>query len=144
MTHEDAGHYAAKHPKGTKYDPQISEALKKKISDGRITCTAVHKIAENLNVSPDEVGKAADLLEVRLSKCQLGLFGYGKQKKIINPAEKISQELEKVIKESTVDGRISCAACWKAAEKTICSKLDVSEACETIKVKISSCQIGAF
>jgi len=144
MTHENAGHYAAKHPEGTRCNPKIAEALKQKMSAQRITCAAAHKIAGNFNISPVEVGVNIDLLEIRLSKCQLGLFGYGKQKKIIKPAEHIAQKLEKAIKESIVDGRISCAACWEAADKAGCSKLDVSGACETLKVKISPCQLGTF
>ncbi len=144
MTHEDAGHYAAKHPEGTKCNPQLEEALKQIISDGKITCTAAHEIADKFNISPIEVGVNMDLLEIRLSKCQLGLFGYGKQKKIVKPAEKIAHELEKVIKQSISDGRISCAACWDAAGKVGCSKLDVSCACEALKVKISPCRLGAF
>jgi hypothetical protein len=144
MTHENAGHYAAKHPEETRSNPQIAEALKQIISAGRITCAAAHKIAGNLHISPVEVGVNIDLLEIRLSKCQLGLFGYEKQKKIVKPTEHIDPKLEKVIKESISDGRISCAACWDAADKAGCSKLDVSGACETLKVKISSCQLGAF
>jgi len=143
MTHENAGHYAAKHPTGAKYNPQVAKAIKQKILDGKITCAAAHKIADNFNIAPAETGRNIDLLEIRLSKCQMGLFGYGKQKKIIKPAESISPELEKAIKESIADGRI-CAACWDTARKMGCSKLDVSGACETLKIKISPCQLGAF
>ena len=144
MTHENAGHYAAKHPVGTRCNPKIAEALKQIISEGRITCAAAHKIAGNFNIPTVEVGVNIDLLEIRLSKCQLGLFGYGKQKKIVKPAKQIAQKLEKAIKESIADGRISCAACWNIANKAGCSKLDVSAACETLKVKISPCQLGTF
>jgi len=144
MTHEDAGHYAAKHPKGTVCDPQIAEALQREVSDGKIPCAVIHKISKKMNKLPGEVAKNADLLEIRLCKCQLGLFGYGKQKKIVRPAKKISKALEIKIRESIIDGRISCAACWDAAEKLGCSKLDVSGACETLKIKISPCQLGAF
>jgi len=144
MTHEDKGHYAAKHPEGTKSNPQIEEALKQKISDGKIACAAAHEIAGKFNISPIEVGVNMDLLEIRLSKCQLGLFGYGKQKKIVKPAENADHELEKLIKQLVSDGRISCKACWDAADKVGCSKLDVYGACEALKVKISPCQLGAF
>jgi hypothetical protein len=144
VTHEDAGHYAGKHIEGTRSNPKIAEALKQSISEGRMTCAAAHKIAGNLNISLVEVGVNIDLLEIRISKCRLGLFGYGKQKKIVKPAKHIAEKLEKAIKESIADGRISCAACWDAARKAGCSKLDVSGACETLKVKISSCQLGTF
>jgi len=143
MTHENAGHYAAKHPKGAKYNPQVAESIKQKTSAGKIACAAAHKIADDFDMAPAKVGVNIDLLEIRLSKCQLGLFGYGKQKKI-KPAISISPELEKAIKESVVEGCISCTDCWEAAIKAGCSKLDVSGACETLKIKISPCQLGAF
>ncbi len=85
-----------------------------------------------------------DLLELRLSKCQLGLFGYGKQKKIVARLENVPQELDKAIKQSIINNRISCAECWTVASKVACSKLDVSAACETLKIKIFPCQLGAF
>ena len=144
MTHDNAENYAAKHPDKIGYNPQIAEAVKKKTSGKKITCADAHKIAENFNVSPGKTGINIDLLGIRLNKCQLGLFGYAEQGKMIKPAENISKKLEKTIKESTVDGRISCAACWDAAIKNNCSKLDAACASEALGIKISSCQLGAF
>jgi hypothetical protein len=144
MAHEDAGHYAAKHPEGSKSNPQIAEAIKQKITDGKITCAAAHKIADNFKVSPAEVGMNIDLLEIRLNKCQLGLFGYGKQKKAVKSDGNRLPELEKIIKKSVSDDRISCASCWDISKKTGTSKLDVSNTCEALKIKITPCQLGTF
>ncbi len=144
MTHEDAGHYAAKHPKGTKENPQIAKALRQTCTDGRITCTAAHKISQNLNADPSQVGVNIDLLELRLSKCRLGLFGYKKKKKIVEQLENVPQELDNALKGFIIDNHISCAACWAIASKIGCSKLEVSGACESLKIKISPCQFGAF
>jgi hypothetical protein len=144
MAHEDAGHYAAKHPEGSKSDPQITEAIKQKVTDGKITCAAAHKIAEDFKTSPAKVGMNIDLQEIRLDKCQLGLFGYGKQKKAVKPDGDRLPELEKIIKESVSDDRISCVSCWDIAKKTGHSKLDVSNTCESLNLKISPCQLGTF
>jgi len=75
MTHEDAGHYAAKHTVGTEPAAEITEAVRDKIKDGHISCAAMHKIASDLKKTPAEVGVAVDLIEARLNKCQMGLFG---------------------------------------------------------------------
>lgn len=144
MTHEDAGNYAAKHGPEVKADSRIADAIKEKISDGRITCAAMHGISKMIGVSPSEAGKTADLLEVRFAKCQLGLFGYAPEKKIVKPAEDISPEISNVIRESTESHRIPCFSCWEIAEKLGCGKMDISTACEKLGVKISSCQLGAF
>lgn len=144
MTHKDAGHYAAKHPPDAKCNPQIAEAVKKKVLDNRITCVAAHKIAHELDVTPAEVGLTIDLLENRISKCQLGLFGYRPQKRIVKSAENVSPQLKKAIEKALVNNRISCASCWEIAQKFGLPKTNVSAACETLKIKIFSCQLGAF
>ena len=143
MAHEDAGHYAAKHPPGTKLDAKIAEALREESRDGQITCAAAHRIARDLKVLPSDVGVALDLLELRIGKCRLGLFGYG-EKKAIKPAEHVSPELEDALRKSVVENRLSCLSCWKIAEELSLTRMEVSAACESLNIKIGSCQLGAF
>ncbi|MCJ7809683.1 MAG: hypothetical protein MUP26_05395, partial [Desulfobulbaceae bacterium] len=107
-------------------------------------CAAVHKIAKNLNVTPDEVGKTADLLEVRLSKCQLGLFGYSPQKCIVKAADEVSGNLREKIQASLSDNRLPCSVAWDIARAFALRKMEVSSACEKLGIKISHCQLGAF
>jgi len=144
MTHEDAGHYAAKHSPDTRLDPKIAEAITKKIQDGKITCAAAHKITGELDVLPADVGVAIDLMEARISRCQLGLYGYSPEKRIVEPAENVSQELEKAIRNSLVNDRLFCLSSWEIASKLHIPKMNVAAACETLKIKISSCQLGSF
>ena len=144
MAHEDAGHYAAKHPPEIKLNSQIAEAVKRKVLDGRITCAAAHKIARELDTPPAEVGVTVDLLEIRISKCQLGLYGYSPQKRIVKPAENVSPQLEKAINESLVNNCLLCLPCWEIAKRFGIARMNVSAACETLEVKISSCQLGCF
>ncbi|OPX41558.1 MAG: hypothetical protein B1H13_01520 [Desulfobacteraceae bacterium 4484_190.3] len=144
MTHEDAGHYAVKHSPDTRLDPRIAGAIKKKIANDRITCAAAHKIAGELDVLPADVGVAIDLMEARISRCQLGLFGYSPEQRIVKPAENVTLELEEMIKRSLVNKRLSCASAWGIARKLGIPKMSVSAACEALKIKISSCQLGSF
>ena len=144
MTHNDRNHYAAKHPPETQLNSQIAESVKRKISNDKITCAAAHKIAHDLNVSPAEVGVVLDLLETRISKCQLGLFGYGPQKSIVQPIKNVSPLLREAMENAMVKDRLPCASSWKIAKKFGVAKMDVAAACETLSIRISSCQIGAF
>ncbi len=144
MTHEDAGHYAAKHPPGTALNQAVSDAVKQKSTDNGIPCAAVHAIAGNLKVLPGDVAVTIDLMETRITKCQMGLFGYKPEKKIVGPADHVLPELEAVIKKKCVNNRLTCLECWEMAGDPGIKKMDVSEACETLGVKIYSCQIGAF
>jgi len=144
MTHLDEGHYALKHLSSATPDARIAEAVKQKTSNGKITCAASHKIATELKVTPSKVGLVSDLLEVKLCKCQLGLFGYGPQRRIVKPAETIMPALKQAIETSLVDNRLPCLTAWEIADRFGLKKMDISSACEALKVKISACQIGSF
>jgi len=144
MTHEDAGHYASKHPKGVEADPGIAEQVRQKLSNNHITCAAAHAIAEDLSVPPSQVGMTIDLLEARIIKCQMGLFGYSPQKNIVKPAERVSSVLKNAIETKQADKRISCEHCWEIASQQELKKLEVASACETLGMKVKPCQLGAF
>lgn len=53
---------------------EVEEMVKKETIDGRITCGRAREIAKTLGVPIKSVGKTADLLNIRISKCQLGCF----------------------------------------------------------------------
>jgi hypothetical protein len=144
MAHEDAGHYAAKHP-GGKIDKAVAEAIAAKGKDGRITCAAAHAIAKKLAVSPQVVGINIDLLENRIRRCQLGLFGYDrKTSKKVKPAGMVTQKLKTAIREASEGGRITCLAAWQLAERMGLTKLELASACEALEIKVKKCQLGAF
>ncbi|MBN2178696.1 MAG: hypothetical protein JW743_04655 [Deltaproteobacteria bacterium] len=144
MTHEDAGHYAAKHSKETELNERIAVEIRKKIREGKVSCAAAHKTAEELGVTPAEVGVAIDLLEARIERCQLGLYGYSPKRRIVEAAENVSPELEEAIRESLSEGKLTCLSSWEIAKKFGIPKMAVSSACETLGIKLSSCQLGAF
>ena len=144
MTHGDRGNYKAKHSSASRLDQRIAEALKKKTADGKITCTDASNTAVELGVTMKEVGLTIDLMEIEISKCQLGLFGYSPQKMVVKAAEAVQADLEKAIRGALVNDRIPCATAWKIAETFGIPKMAVSSACETLKIKVKPCQLGAF
>lgn len=144
MTRQDAGKYRAKHPSDATPDPAIAAALAETVQDGRLTCAAAFAAAEALGVAPSAVGTTADLLEYRIVACQLGLFGYSPEKRIVTPAEAVSDDLRERLERDTVNGRISCDACWDTARAVGIPKLAVAAACERLGLKVSPCQLGAF
>ncbi len=144
MSGQNKGKFSEKHPPGTKVDPQLAEAVKQRMHDGKISCAAAHKIAVDMSISPSEVGIAIDLLEGKLEKCQLGLFGYLPEKKVVQPAEEIPADLRGAIEKRIQDGKLSCRAAWDIAEQLSIGKLNVAAACEFLNIKIKPCQLGAF
>jgi hypothetical protein len=143
MTHEDAGHYAKKRS-GAQLNETVAAKIKEKISENRISCAEAHGIAEELNIAPADVGTAIDLLEVRIVKCQLGLFGHGKEKNIPAISDKINPDIEPAIKSSLVDNRLACSIAWEIAKRFKVSRPMIAAVCETMKVKVSPCQLGVF
>ena len=144
MAHEDAGHYAAKHAGGIRPDPAISQALEQFVAKGTVSCAVLHRIANDLGVPPAEVGRAADLMEIRLARCQMGLFGYTPEGRIVKPADTVSPELKAAIRIAVVDGKVPCRSSWEIAKRFGIAKMNVACACEALHIKISSCQLGAF
>ena len=144
MTHEDAGKYGAKHPAGAVVDPSIAAALEQRAEDGRVTCVAAHEVAGILSVAPAEVGKAIDLREYRIIECQLGLFGYEPRKKVVQPAETLSDPVREQLDRLAKGGEISCASAWGIADGLGLPRMSVASACELLGIKIRRCQLGAF
>ncbi|MGE5855971.1 MAG: hypothetical protein ACM34C_05345 [Syntrophaceae bacterium] len=143
MARKDKGHFSTKHP-GASVKKEVAELLKKKKVDGAMTCPLAFQAAGELNLTPAEIGQALDLLEIPISKCQLGLFGYSPVSRIIKPAESVAEDLEAAIRAAMSDDRLPCAAAFQIAAHFKLAKIRVSSACEKLKIKISACQLGAF
>ena len=125
-------------------DDRIAVAIQEQVGEGMLRCAVAFHIAKELNVTPLAVGETADELDVRLSRCQLGLFGYGDQKSIVESAEQVSPELELAIREGLVEGRLPCAVIWDIATRFEMPKRHVANAVEKLEVRIRPCQLGAF
>jgi len=147
MTHEDAGKYALKHPPDTKPNEQIAKAIREKSPGGELACGMGEKISKLLKVDISEVGITADLLEMKIKKCQLGLFGWGKKPshgKDVHAADSVSVELKSALEEVAENGGVTCAALWVIADRLGAERKVVSAACDTLRLKIRKCQLGAF
>jgi hypothetical protein len=147
MTHHDEGKYAAKHPPGSKPDDKVALAVKDALKEGKLSCAAASRISKDLGVSMEEIGRTADLLEVRINKCIYGLFGRTDKsgnKMPVKPAATVSDKMRKAIDERLDDGRLSCADGWEIADTLGAPRKSIAGICETLKVKINKCQLGAF
>jgi hypothetical protein len=135
--------FSAKHD-DNRLDQTIAGAVKKSAKDGRLSCSAAFEIVENNNTDAAHVGKTVDLLDFRLEKCQLGLFGYPSKKKIVKAVTVVDPLLSEAIKDALVDDRLSCESAWVIAKRLGVAKMDVSNTCEALGIKIKPCQLGAF
>ncbi|MBU1054929.1 MAG: hypothetical protein KKC46_14040 [Proteobacteria bacterium] len=114
------------------------------VADNELSCTDAFEIARRLQVPACDIGAAADRLKLKLARCQLGLFGYKPDKKIVIAEDFVSKELEAAIRNSLYDGKLLCIKAWEIAGTLNITKFSVSCACESLGIKIKECQLGAF
>ncbi len=136
--------FATKHGAEIKLDNAIGNEISKRIKDKELPCADAFEIVEKLQVSSGEVGISADLLRVKITKCQLGLFGYKAGKKVAKSQNSTTQDLKQAIENALVDGKLPCERAWSIASQLNVQRLTVSRAGEAMEIKIKSCQLGAF
>ena len=145
MSHTDAGNYAAKHGNTSDLNPEVVNLISSRRRERTIACADAHEIAMEVGIPPAEIGRTIDILEIRINRCQLGLFGHDESSgKVVLPWNDVDISLEKAIREKTDDGRVSCLSLWNISEATGRSKFDMTSACNALGIKICCCQLGAF
>jgi len=136
--------FSEKHGPEATPDRFIEEEILKQGKNKKLPCAVAFEISRTLKVSPDAVGMTADLMNFKLTKCQLGLFGYQPQKKIVKHPDRVPEDLKNSIADQLVQGRLSCRRAWDIASALKIGKMKVSGACEAMGIKITGCQLGAF
>lgn len=53
-------------------------------------------------------------------------------------------EIEKKIQAALVDGKLPCPAAFKIAKEMQVTPKEIGEACNRLKIKVRSCQLGCF
>ena len=144
MTREPAPNFSEQPGADTEINPAVKQKVEDKSKDNEISCAVAFQIAEEVRTTPIDVGKGIDLLDIRLVKCQLGLFGYGPGKKAVKPKPPQSPDLEEAIRVALAEKKLSCRAAWDIAHRFKVPKMAVSAACEALNIKIKPCQLGAF
>ena len=126
-------------------NPLLENSIMSQAKDGKITCIEAMQIATELGESTSAVGRMLDQMRIRLTQCQLGLFGHVKpHDKVIQAAEEVSPELEEEIRKALKNDRLPCITAWSIAQEKKIHKMTVSAACDSLKIKIKPCQLGAF
>lgn len=136
--------YAAKHSKNAEVDAAVEEKIRERARNEELPCAVAFDIAAELGCDPSIIGKTADLMNYRLVKCQLGLFGYQPEKKIVGPEQPSDAALAADLQKLAERGVIACEEAWELAARHRVPKMTVSKGCEALQIKIKPCQLGAF
>ncbi len=128
----------------TEKNSLLDKEILNSVTGNELSCISAFEIAEKFNIPAKDIGEAADRLKIRLIKCQLGLFGYKPNKKIVKAQVAVSEELNAAIRKSLDGGKLSCIKSWGIAADLKISRFSVSCSCEALGIKIKECQLGAF
>lgn len=130
-------------------DASIAAAIQAHSKEEKIACAQAFTIAARANVAPLIVGRNADVLNIHLDHCQLGLFGYPGHTKGWDAANIAAQPapagLEAAIRSALDDaGRLTCVRAWEIAAQFAIPKMLVGYVADQLGVRIVQCQLGAF
>jgi hypothetical protein len=126
-------------------DETLCTLLTKRLPDGEMPCATGFALARELGITTQELGHYADHLNLRLVKCQIGLFGQGKGgKKLIQTLDRVDEALREAIVAAGNDSVMTCEQVFDIARTHKCSQVAVGSACETLGIKIRQCRFGAF
>ena len=136
--------YAQKHQRKVMVDPVTERTVLQWAKEGEISCIKAFDIAKQLSVPVASIGTTMDLLDIKLTKCQLGLFGHKPAKKLFKPLDQADPEVKDAISKALTNGRLSCKDAWDISSRCNVTKITVSSTCELLGIKINHCQLGAF
>jgi len=129
-------------------DEQLRQAILDRLEDGKLACNQAFAICQILDLEPLTVGLTANEAAIRISRCQLGLFGYGPKAegkhKIVHPMDEVPERLAARLRTEADGGSITCKAIWKVADGLGYKRLEASSAVEAMGLRVSRCQLGCF
>lgn len=124
---------------------ELDPAIRSALVNGRLPCEDAFTLATKHHIPAGRIGEAADRLGIRISRCQLGLFGFEAQApERVAAASHVGAALREAIEALLTEGKLPCAAAWTIATALGRPKLHVSAAAEALGVKISRCQLRCF
>ena len=117
--------------------------------NGQLPCDKAHGIADGLGISAKSIGDLATENGLKISRCQLGLFGYAAKKGMpgfrkVQKLDSVPAEAEAAVQKSADNGNIACADLWQIGASTNLSRNDMGNIAETLSLKVSPCQLGCF
>ena len=129
-------------------DEKLLQAMKDRLEDGKLPCNQAFAIAKTLGQDPLDVGLAANETGIRVSRCQLGLFGYGPKKlgkhKIVQAMDEVPEHLAARLGKAAEEVQITCTAIWHVADSLGYKRMEASSAVEAMGLKVSRCQLACF
>ncbi len=129
-------------------EERLQKVIEARLVDGQLPCNQAHAIAKLEGIDPLELGFALNDMGIRVSRCQLGLFGYGPKAegkhKIVEPMEEVPERLAERLHAAARNGGMICHTAWEIADGVGLKRIVVSSAMEALGLRTTHCQLGCF
>ena len=126
----------------------LQDQVRAAVHDDQLPCALAHKLADELGVMPEVLGAAAREAGIRITRCQMGLFGYGPKGtpsyRVVRAADHCPEDLTAEAKAALVDGRLPCRAAWTLAKRHGLTYRGMGDVLEALGLKVKPCQLGQF
>ena len=104
--------------------------------NGKINCLDGFKLAKKLGVEPGEIGEITKKLNIKIDKCELGVFGTN------NFIDKDEEIYEKLLTKADEKKNILCKDAWLVAKEFSLKK--VGSTTKNSDLEVIYCQLGCF
>ncbi|MEJ5168567.1 MAG: ModE family transcriptional regulator [Arcobacteraceae bacterium] len=105
-------------------------------NNGKLPCIKAFAVAKKLGISPCEIGALTKELGIKVSDCELGVFG---DLEFLDKNEKIYEKISILANESK---QIECKVLWDEAKKS--SLKIVGSTVKNSDLEVVYCQLGCF
>jgi hypothetical protein len=128
---------------------ELTERVRTAATENQLPCVVAHKLAGEWGVTPEDLGAAANAAGVKITRCQMGFFGYAPQKgmpgySVVQPAAHVPEALAAEVRAALVNGRLPCRAAWEIAQRHGLNYRQMGDAVEALGIRVKPCQLGCF
>jgi len=106
--------------------------------DGKLSCLKAFKVARLIGVKPKEMDAITKSLNIKITNCELGVFG---KLKFSDMDDKIYNKLSENFNQ---DSKVECQVAWYTARDKGSSLKKVGSTINNSDIKVTHCQLGCF
>jgi len=125
---------------------ELRRAIREAAREERLSCTRAFELADALGTQALAIGREATALGIRITHCQLGLFGHAETGKgrIVVSDPQAAADLAAAIHAALREGGLPCRKAWEIAQRTDRPRQDVANAAQALGIRVATCQLGCF
>ena len=106
--------------------------------DGKLSCLKAFKVARLIGVKPKEMDAITKSLNIKITNCELGVFGKLKFSDMDNNIyNKLSENFNQ-------ESKVECQVAWYTAREKGASLKKVGSTINNSNIKVTHCQLGCF